>query len=147
MAKVPLPERGQPIDVAYIAQITNAVNQLSDKLVTTGYNYSTISGRDLPTSDVRVVAASISVSSGSSQTANRTQTFEFPYGIDFASVPIATATILNNGETNAGDAATVVLTNVNAHRLSGLVKFQQTGNVTTNVNLIVVGIPNAPAGV
>jgi hypothetical protein len=147
MAKVPLPERGQPIDVAYIAQITNAVNQISDKLITTGYNYSTISGKDLPTSDLRIVATSISVSSASSETAATTKTFEFPYGIDFASVPIATATILNNGESDAGDAATVVLTNVNTQGLSGLVKFQKTGSVTTNVNLIVVGIPNAPTGI
>jgi hypothetical protein len=143
MAKVPLPERGQPIDVAYIAQITNVVNELSDQLVTTGYNYSTISGRDVRTADLRIVAVSISVSSGSSETADRTKTFELPFPINFAFPPIATATILNNGETDAGDAATVVLTNVNTGRLQGLVKFQRTGNVTTNVNVIVVGVPSS----
>jgi hypothetical protein len=141
MAKVPLPERGQPIDVAYIAQITNAVNELSDRLVTTGYNYSTISGRDIETSDLRIVATSLSVSSGSSQTADKTVTFTFPYGINFQFTPIATATILNTGRTEAGDATTVVLTDVNAHSLSGLVRFQKTGNVTANVNLIIAGIP------
>jgi hypothetical protein len=29
MAKVPLPERGQPIDVTYIYELTKAVNDLS----------------------------------------------------------------------------------------------------------------------
>jgi hypothetical protein len=141
MPKIPLPERGQPIDVGYIAQITNAVNELADQIVTTGYNYSTIAGRNIKTSDLRVIATSVTVP-GTSQTADKTATFTFSYNLNFQAPPIATATIVNSGRTDAGDAATVVLTDVNANSLTGLVRFQKTGNVTANVSLIIVGVPN-----
>jgi hypothetical protein len=141
MAKIPLPERGQPIDVSYIAQITNAVNELSDQIVTTGYNFSTINGRDIQTSNLRIVAGSVVVSPGTAQTADRTVTFNFDYNLNFQTAPVATATILNTNRTDAGDAATVMLTNVNANGLQGLVRFQKTGNVNAEVQIIVVGIP------
>jgi hypothetical protein len=140
MAKIPLPERGQPIDVSYIAQITNAVNDLSDQMVTTGYNFSTVRGSDIETGNLRIIAGSVTVP-GTSQTADGTVSFNFPYNLNFQSAPVATATILTNERTDAGDAATVVLTNVNANGLSGLVRFQKTGNVSAEIQIIVVGIP------
>jgi hypothetical protein len=142
MAKVPLPERGQPIDVTYISQITNAINDLADQIITNGYNYSTIMDKDIRTADVRFIAKTIDVASGSSETADKTRTFELSFNLNFKSTPVATATILNTGETDAGDAATVVLTDVNANSLSGKVRFQKTGDVTAKVSIIVVGIPN-----
>jgi hypothetical protein len=63
------------------------------------------------------------------------------FRLNFQSAPVATATILTNERTDAGDAATVVLTNVNANGLSGLVRFQKTGNVSAEIQIIVVGIP------
>jgi len=142
MAKVPLPERGQPIDVSYIGQIVNAINELSDQIINTGYNYTTIGGTDIQTANARIIAKTVNVSPGSSQTADKTVTFTLPYNLNFKSVPIATATIVNTGRTDAGDAATVILTDINANSISGLVRFQKTGNVTADVNVIVVGIPN-----
>jgi hypothetical protein len=141
MAKVPLPERGQPIDVTYVSQITNAINDLSDRIVTKGYNFTTILGKDIRTSDVRIIATTLDVSSGSAETAEGVREFQLGFSKNFSSTPVATATILNNGETDAGNAATVVLTDVNANGLEGLVRFQKTGNVTAKVNIIVVGIP------
>ncbi len=147
MAKIPLPERGQPIDVSYIYQITNAVNQLSDRVNTTGYNYTTVDTpaagkQNVKTSESRIVAGSIVVSSNGSQTADSTKTFTYSYSGNFKYTPIATATVVNTGLTPAGDGATVVLTSVDANGLSGLVRFDKAGNVSTTVNLIIVGIPN-----
>jgi hypothetical protein len=146
MAKIPLPERGQPIDVSYIYQITNAVNQLSDRVSTTGFNYTTVdtpsSGKkDIKTSEARIIGASTVVSADPQQTSG-TKTFTYSYGGNFKFTPVATATILNNGSTPAGSGATVVLTSVDANSLSGSVKFDQTGTVSVTVNLIIVGIPN-----
>jgi hypothetical protein len=146
MAKIPLPERGQPIDVSYIYQITNAVNQLSDKITSTGFNYTTIdtpsSGKiNRKTSEIRVIGGSINVE-GTSVVAESTKSFTYPYGGDFQYAPVATATIVNKGQTPAGDDATVVLTSVDASGLSGLVKFRKAGNVSVAINLIIVGIPN-----
>ena len=146
MAKRPLPERGQPIDVSYIYQITNAVNQLSDKITSTGFNYTTIdtpsSGKvNRKTSEARFIGGTINVE-GTSVVAESTKSFTYPYSGNFKYAPVATATIVNKGLTPAGDDATVVLTSVDANSLSGLVKFRKAGNVSVAVNLIIVGIPN-----
>jgi hypothetical protein len=146
MAKIPLPERGQPIDVSYVYQITNAVNQLSDKITSTGFNYTTIdtpsSGKqNVKTSEARIIGGSINVE-GTSVVAESTKSFTYPYSGNFKYSPVATATIVNKGLTPAGDDATVVLTSVDANGLSGLVKFRKAGNVSVAVNLIIVGIPN-----
>jgi hypothetical protein len=146
MAKIPLPERGQPIDVSYIYQITNAVNQLSDKITSTGFNYTTIdtpsSGKvNRKTSEARFIGGTINVE-GTSVVAESTKSFTYPYSGNFKYAPVATATIVNKGLTPAGDDATVVLTSVDANSLSGLVKFRKAGNVSVAVNLIIVGIPN-----
>ena len=40
MAKIPLPQRGQPLDVTYIYQLTNAINDLSNQFSSVSSNYS-----------------------------------------------------------------------------------------------------------
>jgi hypothetical protein len=148
MAKVPLPERGQPIDVSYIYQITNAVNQLSDQLSTTGYNYTSLdtpsAGRqNIKTSEARIIGGSLVVTSNSPQTADSTKSFTYSYNGNFKYTPIATATIVNTGGVGtAGDGATVVLTSIDANGLTGLVRFDKAGNASTIVNLIIIGVPN-----
>jgi hypothetical protein len=146
MAKIPLPERGQPIDVSYIYQITNAVNQLSDKVTSTGFNYTTVdtpsSGKvNRRTSEVRMIGGSINVDV-TSVVAESTKSYTYSYGGNFKYTPIATATIINKGLTPAGDDATVVITSIDASGLSGLVKFRKAGNVSLAINLIILGIPN-----
>jgi hypothetical protein len=148
MAKIPLPERGQPIDVSYIYQITNAVNQLSDQTSTTGYNSTkidvpSIGPQSIKTSEARVIGGRIEVRSNSTQTADSTVTFRYAYDGDFKYTPIATATVVNTGGVGtAGDAATVVLTSIDANGLTGLVRFDKSGIASTTVNLIIIGIPN-----
>ena len=148
MAKIPLPERGQPIDVSYIYQITNAVNQLSDQISTTWYNSTTIDTpgvgpQSVKTSEARIIGGRVEVTSGSSQTADNTVEFRYSYDANFKYTPIVTATIVNAGSAiGAGSDATVILTNVNTSGLTGLVRFNRAGIASTTVNLIIIGIPN-----
>jgi hypothetical protein len=151
MAKIPLPERGQPIDVSYIYQITNAVNQISDQVNSAGFNYTTvevpgIGKQNIKTSESRIIAATVAVATNSQQASGSTKAFSYSYNGNFKYPPVATATIVNNNIAgtagNAGDNAVVVLTDINSNSLSGLVRFNASGNVTTSVNLIIVGIPN-----
>ena len=136
------------LPICYIYQITNAVNQLSDQLSTTGYNYTSIdtpsAGRqNIKTSESRIIGGSVLVRSNSSQTADSTVTFTYSYNGNFKYTPIATATIVNTGGVGtAGDGATVVLTNIDANGLTGLVRFDKAGNASIIVNLIIIGIPN-----
>lgn len=148
MTKVPLPERGQPVDVSYIYQITNALNQLSDQVSTTGYNYTSIDTpsagkQNIKTSESRIIGGSVVVTSNTEVTAGSTKTFTYSYNGNFKYTPIVTATVVNvGGQATAGDGATVVLTSVDANGLTGLVRFDGGGKASTTVNLIIIGIPN-----
>lgn len=147
MAKVPLPERGQPLDVAYIYQLSNAVNQLSDQVSSATYNYTTIdtvsSGKqNIKTSEARVVGGFITVSLDSTVTASQTKSFTYSFPSDFKYTPIVTASPVNSGKTTAGEDVTVVLTDITRSSVTGFVRYNANGQVSTIVNLIIIGIPN-----
>jgi Flp pilus assembly protein TadG len=146
MAKIPLPERGQPLDVTYIYSLANALNQLSDQVSTATANYTTIdtesaSKQNIKTSDVRFVGGSISITSNSTVTASSTKTFTYTFAGDFKYTPIVTATPINVGKTAAGENVSVIITEVTRTSVSGLVRFNATGDVSIGVNLIIIGIP------
>jgi len=150
MAKIPLPERGQPIDVSYVYQMANAINQLADQVTTTGFNYTTVDTpalgkQNIRTSESRIIAGTINVTSNSQEASGSTKTFTYTYNGNFKYTPVATATIVNSGgsaTSAAAENATVIITNIDANGLSGLVRFNTGGRDTTSVNLIIVGIPN-----
>ena len=147
MAKVPLPERGQPIDVAYLYQVANALNQLSDQVSTATYNYTTIDTvsagkQNIKTSEARVIGGYINVANNSTVTASTTKTFTYAFPSDFKYTPIVTASVINSGKTSAGENVSVVLTDVTRSSVSGLVRFNASGDVSTIVNIIVIGVPN-----
>lgn len=147
MAKVPLPERGQPIDVAYLYQITNSLNQLSDQVSSATYNYTTIDTvsagkQSIKTSEARVIGGYINVANNSTVTASSTKTFTYSFPSDFKYTPIVTASIINSGKTTAGENVSIVITDVTRSSVSGLVRFNTSGEVSIIVNLIIIGIPN-----
>lgn len=147
MAKVPLPERGQPIDVSYMYQLTNAINQLSDQVSSATYNYTTIDTlsagkQNIKTSEARVIGGYINVVSNTTVTATNTKTFTYTFPSDFKYTPIVTATPINFGKTAAGENVSVVITDVTRSSVSGIVRFNVSGDVSVAVNLIIVGIPN-----
>lgn len=146
MAKVPLPERGQPIDVSYIYQITNAINELSDASVTTGLGIASIDVAGLPkqtakTSELRVIGGRASVPV-TSRVADSTDTFNYNFPSSFKYTPIVTATIsTDNASADSPSAsATVVLTDVNASSLTGLVRFNKSGTAGATINLVIIGV-------
>jgi hypothetical protein len=147
MSKVPLPERGQPIDVSYVYQLTNAINQISDQLTSVGYNYTTVDTtsagkQNVETANARIIGGSVVVTSGEDQARGSTKPFTYSYNNNFKYAPIVTATVVNSGVIGtAGAGATVVLTNVDQNSLSGIVSFDASGKASVSVNLIIVGIP------
>lgn len=147
MAKVPLPERGQPIDVAYLYQLSNAINQLSDQVSTATYNYTSVytasaGKQNLKTSEVRFVGGIKSVASNRNVDATEVIPFSYPFDVNFKYTPVVTATPVNVGLTPAGENVTVVITSVDKSSVSGIVRFNLAGNVSVSVNLIAIGIPN-----
>ena len=147
MAKVPLPERGQPLDVSYLYQLTNALNLLSDQVSTATYNYTTIDTvsagkQNIKTSEARMIGGSITVASNSTVTASTTKTFSYTFPSDYKYTPIVTASPINTGKTSAGENVSVVLTDITRSSVNGLVRFNASGDVSVIVNLIIIGIPN-----
>ena len=66
MAKIPLPERGQPLDLTYINQLANAVNGLYNQISSSTGNYAkiNITNNDIvnvKTSEMGVVAARVEI--------------------------------------------------------------------------------------
>jgi hypothetical protein len=147
MARIPIPQRGQPIDATYIYDIVNAVNDLSNQVSSATYKYTNIdipsgSKQNIKTSEAKIVAGYIEIANNSTVNAGNEKTFSYNFPADFKYEPIATATPVNIGNTPAGKDATIVLTSVTTNRLEGVVRFGSSGNISLAVNLIVVGVPN-----
>jgi hypothetical protein len=146
MAKVPLPSKGQPIDVTYLYQMANAINDVSNEISSATYNYTTISTRDagnqvIQTRAAKIVGAYVDIATNEAVTAGTTKPFYFTYASDFKYPPIVTATVVNRGTSDIGDDVTVVIRSVTTSRIDGVVKFNSSGQVSTSVNLLVIGIP------
>jgi hypothetical protein len=146
MAKVPLPERGQPIDVTYIYELTKAVNDLSAQVSSATYKTTTVDAgtagpQSVKTSEAKFIGGYVEVADNKTVTASSEVTFSLPYS-DFKYAPVVTATPYNKGGTPAGQNVTVTLTSITTTKVDGVVRFNAGGNLTVGVNLIVIGVPN-----
>lgn len=146
MAKIALPERGQPMDVAYIYQLAEAVNDISSKVSSATYKSTTVDAgtagpQSVKTSDAKFIGGYKEVANNKTVTASSEVPFSFTY-TDFKYAPIVTATPINIGGTPAGQNVTVTLTSVTTTKVDGIVRFNAAGDLTVGVNLIAVGIPN-----
>jgi hypothetical protein len=148
MAILPVPERGQPLDVTYIYQIVKAINDLSSQVSTSTGKYVSI---DVPNktqpesvkiSEARIIGGYKQVTTSTTKTAGSTEPFFYEFGTDFKFAPVVTATPINVGNTDAGKDVSVTITSISTSRLDGTVKFNVGGDTTIGINLIIVGIPN-----
>jgi hypothetical protein len=147
MAKIPLPERGQPLDLSYIYQVATAINDISSEISPSIYKYVSI---DTPTagpqniraSESRIIAGYQDVAINSNVNSGNQQTFSYSFKTDFKYPPIVTATLINIGNTPAGQNVSVILTNVSTSAAEGVVKFNSSGDLSVGVNLIAIGVPN-----
>lgn len=150
MANIPVPERGQPIDLSYIYQIANAVNKLSTQSVYSANKFVSIEtpaanvGRqDIKITESRIIggyhqlAPNINVTTG----AAIEFTYNFPAS-DFKYPPIVTATPINISGTEAGKDVSVIITLISSSRVEGVVKFGTSGTASIGINIIAVGVPN-----
>ena len=147
MAKVPLPERGQPLDVTYIYQLADTLNDLSTQVSSATYNYTTVDTtsagkQSIKTSEARIVGGYIEVANNSTVTAASEKSFSYDFPSDFKYQPIATATPVNIGNTPAGQNVSVILKTVTTSNVEGVVRFGASGDLSLAVNLIIIGIPN-----
>jgi hypothetical protein len=146
MARIPVPERGQPLDLTYIYQVVNAVNELSTELSPSVYKYLTVDTpaagkQSLRASEARFIAGFQPVQVTTVNAGNE-KTFSYSFPTDFKFAPVVTATLVNIGNTSAGKDVSLVITNVTTSSVDGLIKFNTSGDVSVGVNFIAIGIPN-----
>ena len=147
MAKIPLPELGQPIDVSYIYQIANAVNEVAVQVSPAIYRYVTVDvqngvQQNAKASETRFIGGYVDVVKSSNQSVGSQQPFTYNFPADFKFVPIVTASPVNIGGTEAGKNVSVVLKSITTSKVDGVVNFNSGGDVSIGVNLIIIGIPN-----
>jgi len=146
MAKVPLPERGQPLDVTYLYQLVEAVNDLSTQVSSATYNYTTVDtvsagAQNVKTSETRIIGGYVEVANNSTVSAWNEKPFTYDFS-DFKYAPIVSATAVNIGQTPAGQNVNVILKTVTTSRIEGVVRFGTSGDLSLAVHLVIVGIPN-----
>lgn len=147
MAKVPLPDRGQPLDVTYMYQLANAINDVADTVSTATSKYATIDTRQVGKQtfkipDIRIYAGYVDVSNA--QTVTATQVIDAPnqdFGVSFKYPPIVVASIVNNNTQTAGNSATVIVSSVSTTSVSFRVRFDTAGEASVGINYIAIGVP------
>jgi hypothetical protein len=147
MAKIPLPERGQPLDVSYVYQLANAINELSNQVSPATYKYVTVDTlgvgkQSVKASEARIIGGYVEVVSSSTKNTAQEAGFSYDFAADFKYAPVVTATPVNIGGTDAGKNVTVILKNVSTSKVEGIVRFNSTGDLSVAVNIIAIGIPN-----
>lgn len=147
MARIPLPERGQPLDLSYIYTIAQAVNDLSEEgsALAQGNNF-VLQGKDGALKSSKMYGAqvlggylTVSASGVVSTTNEYTQTYTF--NPIFSSPPIVTATIVNTGDTKSGTDVSLVLKNITSSSFDVTVKFGASGTTSVGINFIAIGLP------
>lgn len=138
---ISLPERGQPLDVNYIYEMANQIYQLQKEVTNTSTNVSRINGIGVTNSRVIFYANSITMTYPN-VISGESREFEAPLQ-GFTTPPLVTATILNTPgatSTNAGDAATLVLTLVSNDTVKGKIRFGTPGPISLIINILAIGI-------
>jgi hypothetical protein len=145
ISKIPLPDRGQPIDVTWLYTVANTVNEIENELSSATYNYTTVTTRDngvqqVQTRASKIVASYVDVTINKNVTVASPEPFHFDYS-GFKYPPIVTATIVNRGTSVIGNDAVPIINSITTSRVDGVIQFNTGGLTTITVNLIAVGIP------
>jgi hypothetical protein len=147
MSKIPLPERGQPLDLSYIYEVAKAVNSLAEDVSPSTYKYvsvdSPMSGKhNAKATEVRIIGGYKQVINGGTVSSGNEKPFSYDFGIDFKYEPIVIATPINITGTAAGKDVIVILNPPTTSKVDGVVKFNTNGEATVAVNLMILGIPS-----
>jgi hypothetical protein len=147
MARLPIPQQGQPLDLSYIASVATAVNELFEVVNQRGSTSASIDDptssirTSLKASEVKVVGGYKEVLSKTTVNAGRSERFTYDFPMPFKFVPIVSLTPSNIGKTDPGKNVSVVITEITTGRVEGFVNFNASGQVGVGVHIIAIGVP------
>ena len=144
MAKLIVPQRGQPLDVSYMYSLVETVNQLSE-VVGDNQSMTKIIGRNgksntVATARSNILGITTNVATSKNVTAGMQEPFAINYNFKYP--PIVVATPWNTGDTDAGKSVSVVITKVSTTSASFLVRYDTAGVATVDINVLAIGIQN-----
>lgn len=144
MAKIPTPDRGQPLDVSYLYQIVDVVNQLASQMSSSTYKYASIDTtagtQNSLISEMKVVAGSIPVTD-ENITVGKTASYNYSFKGEYKYPPIVVVTPQLVNSTAAGKNISVVVESVTNSRVDISVTYNTSGTVSYKLNIIAVGVP------
>ena len=146
MSRVAVPERGQPLDVAYIYSLASAINDLATQVSDNATQYSTVysstmGNQNVKTNELRFVTSTENVINGETVIADTTKDLSYNFPSDFKYIPTVTITPVNVGKNNYGNNVIVTIKEVTTGRVDYTVRYNVTGSVSLSVNIIAVGLP------
>jgi hypothetical protein len=147
---IPVPERGQPLDLTYIYEIVKTVNLLASNSAYSANKFSSIQvpspnipRQDIKINDTKIIAGFHDLTPNLSVNLGDTVPFSYSFpSADFKYLPIVTATPQAISITDSGKDASVVITNVTTSRVEGVVKFGTSGTASIRINIIAIGVPS-----
>jgi hypothetical protein len=152
MSRIPVPERGQPLDLSYIYTIAQAINELSEKgsALTQSNNFyhkSSNGGQSSYSSKLygaQVYSSYLEIASDTAVNAGneKSLTITFPPEVTFANTPVITATPVALNDNEANKAVSVILSNTGPSGYTITAKFATSGKVSVGVNVIAMGLPS-----
>jgi hypothetical protein len=143
MPQLPIPQRGQPLDVSYINSIVTTVNDLVKQVSPTSSNITKIIGdttNSIPTSQSSVLGVVKNIANSATVTAGEEKSFDIDFSFKYP--PIVVATPWNKGNTDSGKNVSVFINNVTTSKATLVAKFSASGTATVDVNVLIIGIPN-----
>jgi hypothetical protein len=147
MSKLSLPQRGQPLDLAYLYDIAKVVNELSSQISPSTSKTVTIDTTNagtqtLKTSEAKIIGGYIEVYNNTNVSTGNEKSFIYNFSDDYKYAPIVTATPVNVGNTTAGKNVSVVIKTVTTSKVEGYLTVNASGDVTIGVNLLIIGVPS-----
>lgn len=140
--KLPVPQRGQPVDVTLLSDIVASINDLYNQVVIKASAYASLwipGGRkQVRSQEVKFYTNQVKVST-KGQAAGAVVSFEGAFDIGFAFPPIVTVSPYGN----SGEAkqSTAVLTEVTSSYFKGTLKLEKAATQDISINVIAIGQP------
>lgn len=143
MPQLPLPQRGQPLDVSYIYQMASTINDLVVQASPTTSNRVTIkpalgSATSTPTASAAIYCETKNIKSNSDVTAGSIESFDIDF--NFQLPPVVVATPFNK-DASSPDVS-IFIKNITNSKATLVAKFASNGKANVDVNVIAIGIPN-----
>jgi hypothetical protein len=148
MAELPLPDRGQPLDVTYIYTMANTINQIASTVnLSTNKNIvvdtQSIGKQKLKNTDFAAIAGYTQATNATTVTTGQVvEVKNYSFGLTFKYPPIVTATVVANNNDNATTNATVVVSDISTTSVSFKVVFGTAGSASVGLNIIAIGVPS-----